>query len=620
MTEKKKPGVIRRIFRGLMAVISGLRLFVINMVFLLIIAMLFFALSGGQLPTIPEKGALIVNLEGRLVDQKRYADPVALLFGESDPQQGEVLLQDVIKAVDYAAADERITSLVLVLDNFVYGGISKTQELSSALQRFRASGKKIIAVNDTYSQDQYLLAAQSDEVYIHPMGGVMLTGYGLYRNYFKDALDKLEVTFNVFRVGEFKSALEPVMRNSMSEEARAANRQWLTSLWSEYTVAVAGRRGLQPADINAYINEIDKVLQQHGGDTAQAALATGLVDGIKTRDEMNNYLAEVAGAVNKEGQYEGTSFQRYLWLQKMDLPTAEGSEKVGVIVAAGNIMSGEQPAGTIGGDTLAELVHRAAGDDGIKALVVRVDSGGGSAFASEIIRREIELYRQTGKPLVVSMGSMAASGGYWISADADEIWATPTTLTGSIGIYGAFPTVERSLAKLGISTDGIGTTKLAGALRMDRPLDPMAQRSIQYSLEHGYGQFINIVASGRNIPRSEVEQIAQGRVWAGVDALRIGLVDHLGGLDQAIASAAALAELENYEAELIEPQLSPQEQLLKEIAGGAVSMGWLLPKVRMGLFEQFSVWLTPLTSSVEWLSTMNDPKGLYVHCPDCIAP
>lgn len=620
MTDEKKRGVLRRIFGGLMTFIAGVRLFVTNMVFLLIIGLLFFALSGGQLPKIPEKGALIVNLEGSLVDQKSYADPFTLLFGESDPQQGEIALQDVIEAVDYAADDERITSLVLVLDNFVYGGISKIQELSAALEKFRATGKKVIAINDSYSQDQYLLAAQSDEIYVHPMGGVMLTGYGLFRNYFKDALDKLEVTFHVFRVGEFKSALEPVMRNSMSDDARAANRQWLTSLWSEYTVAVGERRGLQPADINAYINQLDEVLQQHDGDTAKAALAAGLVDGIKTRDEINNYLVDIAGAVNDDGQYEGIYFQRYLWLQKMDLPASKSSDKVGVIVAAGNIISGEQPAGTIGGDTLAELVHRAAKDDGVKALVLRIDSGGGSAFASEIIRREVELYQQTGKPLVVSMGSMAASGGYWIAADADEIWATPTTLTGSIGIFGAFPTIDRSLAKIGINTDGIGTTRLAGAQRIDRPLDPLAKRSIQSTLEHGYKQFIGIVANGRNMSRDKVEEIAQGRVWSGVDALRIGLVDHLGGLDQAVVSAAALAGLEDFDTELIEPRLSPQEQLLKEIAGGVISLDWLLPKARIGLFEQLSVWLKPLTSSVEWLNTMNDPKGLYVHCSDCIAP
>ncbi|MCP3909308.1 MAG: signal peptide peptidase SppA [Oceanicoccus sp.] len=619
--EEKKAGFLRRNFRRLMKFLSALRMLVTNLLFLVVLGVLFQAFSGGEIPSVPDKGALVLNIQGGLVDQQNYVDPIAMILGESDPSQYETLLQDVIDAIDYGAEDKRITSLVLSLDDMFYGGLAKMQELTPALQRFRDSGKKIIAVGDNFMQDQYWLAAQADEVYINPNGAVLLDGYGLYRNYFQQALEKLKVDFHVFRVGEYKSAMEPFIRSNMSEEAKQANLVWLGNLWNEYTRGVAERRNISSKAINEYINQFDQRLADYQGNASSAAVAAGLVDGVKTRDEINRHLIEVAGAVDEDGLYQGIGFERYLWIRKIESSRPASDARVGVIVAAGNILDGEQPPGAIGGDTLASLIREARTDATVRALVLRIDSGGGSAFASDIIREELELLQAEGKPLVVSMGSMAASGGYWISAGADEIWALPTTLTGSIGIFGAFPTLDKSLAAIGVTTDGVGTTTLAGAMRIDRPLQPIAARSIQSLLEHGYAQFLTIVAEGRNMSKTEVQALAKGRVWSGSDAYRLGLVDQLGTLNQAIASAAALAELDDYTKELIEIPLTPQEQFIRELTGEVQLRGLLLASgVNSSFLQQAQQWLAPFKETLGFARSMNDPQGLYLHCSNCMVP
>jgi protease-4 len=620
--EEKKPGIIRRSYNRIMRLVSGLRLFTANLLFLVLLGLLFVVLSSGSLPSVPAKGALLLNIKGTLVDQQAYLDPVASLLGQTDPEQRQTLVQDVVDAINYASKDKRINTLVLSLDSMLHGGISKMQEIAPALQAFRNSGKKIIAFGNSYSQDQYWLAAQADEVYMHPMGGVMLEGYGLYRTYFKQALDKLHINFHVFRVGEFKSAMEPFMRNDMSAEAKQSSLVWLNVLWDEYTRTVTERRGLAAEAIDDYANSIDQLLEQQQGDSAAVAVTAGLIDGLKSRDELNNYLLQQVGAADEEGYFQQIGFEQYLWLKGLELAQTKSANKVGIIVASGDIVDGAQPAGTIGGDSLAALVRGARLDSRVQALVLRVDSGGGSAFASEIIRNELTLLQRAGKPLVVSMGSMAASGGYWISAQADEIWATPTTLTGSIGIFGAFPTVDQSLAKIGVTADGVGTTKMAGAIRIDRPLQPIAARSIQSMINHGYEQFLAIVASGRDMSVQEVGKIAEGRVWSGLDAKELGLVDQLGGLQQAVASAAALAKLTDYDTQLIEIPLSPQEQLLKELSGklGINGSVFSLLAGEGKVISQLQRWLAPFQNSLSFLTSMNDPQGIYLRCAPCVAP
>lgn len=618
--EEKKPGFIRRNYRRLMSFISALRLLVINLVFLIMIGVLIVVLTKSELPKVPEEGALILNISGSLVDQKTYIDPISSALGQSDPQQHETLLQDVIDAINYAKDDDRIKVLVLSLDNMVYGSIAKLQEIAPVLESFRESDKKIIAFGDNYSQDQYWLATQADEIYLHPMGGVLLQGYGLYRNYFKQGLDKLNIDFHIFRVGEYKSAMEPFIRNDMSAEAKRSNQIWLNTLWDEYTASVIDRRQLSANAIDDYANNIDQLLEQNQGDSAAVALESGLVDELKTHAEINEYLVELVGNADENGSFQSVGFEQYLWLQGLELPQPEVAKNVGVIVASGNIIDGDQPAGAIGGDTLASLIREARRDASVHSVVLRVDSGGGSAFASEVIRSELELLTQAGKPLVVSMGSMAASGGYWISSSADEIWAMPTTLTGSIGIFGAFPTADRALGNLGITTDGVGTTQLSGAARIDRPLQPIAARAIQSMINHGYSQFLDIVAEGRAMSVEQVAEIAEGRVWSGIEAKNIGLVDRLGTLDQAIASAADFANLSDYDTKLIEIPLSPQEQLLQELSG-TIGSQWLASSVSsLTTINQLQQWLAPFKDALSFLDTMNDPQGIYLHCTACVAP
>lgn len=615
---EKEPGVIRRVFRFVGKVIAGLRLFLVNAIFvvmlIVIVIVIAVTLSGKKMPTIPEQGAMVVDLKGTVVEQLSYMDPFVQLMDDNNPAEQETLLQDVIDAILLAKDDERINSLIIKTDYLRRGGLSKLQEIAEAIEQFRASGKKVVAVADYYNQDQYFLAAQADEIYIHPMGGVAIQGYGVFRSYYKEALDSLSINFHVFRVGEFKSALEPFMRNDMSNDAKEANLTWLNQLWQQYSGNVAARRGLAAVDIDRYANEIDIWLAEHEGDSAQAALAAGLVDGLKARDEMDELLIEVAGGKDDEGNFKGIEFERYVWLKKNELKKMPQKNQIGVLVAAGNIMGGEQPPGVIGSETMIKLIRQAREDDTVKAVVLRIDSGGGSAFASELIRRELELLKQTGKPLVVSMGSVAASGGFWIAALADFIWATPTTLTGSIGIFGAFPTLDKSLTRLGIHNDGVGTTEVADAFRIDRAMNPVAARAIQRNIEHGYQQFLRIVADGREMTEEQVLEVAGGRVWSGSDAERLGLVDGLGGLKKAIDSAAKLASLNAYGEKLIELPLSPKEKLFRQLGRVVAPINQLL------IPTQLQQLLAPFKEASLFLKSMNDPKGVYLHCSNCITP
>lgn len=609
---KKKPGMIRRFFGGLMRGLTWLRHFVLNLIFVIIVIALFLAFRH-EVPTMSPQATLLINPAGIVVDQRTYTDPLKIFMSANNPQQQEVLLQDIIDAIHYGADDARITSMVLHLDQLIAIDLSKMQEIAPALEAFRASGKKIYAMGDHYSQSQYWLAAQADEIYLNPMGSVNLQGYGVYHLYYKDALDKLGVNVHAFTVGDFKSAPEPLTRNNMSKAAHQANATWLHELWLQYTYTAGARRNLPATTFDDTINHLDLLLAQQTGDAARVALDQGFVDGLHTRTIAEQYLTQVIGPHDDDGHYQAIDFQRYVRIKRLEklkhLPT---DQQVAIIVAKGIILDGERTAGNIGSDNLLPLIRQARQEDNIHALVLRIDSPGGSAFASELIRNELLQFQQTGKPLVVSMGSVAASGGYWIAASANQIWATPATLTGSIGIFGLFPTFEETLAKIGVHSDGLGTTALASFMRPDRPLSPLGARIIEETLNHGYQQFIDIVATGRNMEITAVEAVASGRVWSGADAKRLGLVDELGSLDDAVASAAKLAGLEHYRRRLIEPPLSPREALLRQLT------------------SHVNTWLTntPIRSlianrthdTLQLLSTFDDPNGLYVRCMACTAP
>ena len=536
MSENKKRGF----FSKLGGAIDATRRWTLNIIFLVIVGGIAMAIfSSVQEVSVPDRAVLVLAPEGVVVDQLSAVDAFSQLRAQGLPQ--ETLLADLIETVNLASEDPRIEVLLLKLDDLDHIGMSKTLELSEAIQGFRENGKTIVATANHYNQDQYLLASFADQIFVHNMGGVGIEGFAVIRNYFREAIDKLNIRFHVFKVGNFKSAVEPLLRNDMSSAAKEANRAWLDQLWNLYRDTVVERRGISVSKFDEYVNHIDRVMAEVGGDAAQAALDYGLVDGIISRPMLRDMLIERVGE-NDEGSFQQSYFRDYLALNRSLL--IEVKDSVGIIVASGNIVDGERPEGSIGGDSLARLIRKARLDKNIKALVLRIDSGGGSAFASEVIRAELQKLQEAGKPLVVSMGSMAASGGYWIAAGADEVWATPATLTGSIGIFGAFPTVDNMLQDLGVSTDGVGTTAVAGKLRPDLPLDPILASAIQSGVEYGYRRFINIVADGRNKLVEQVEPIAEGRVWSGIDAQQLGLVDKLGGLQQAINSAASLAGLD----------------------------------------------------------------------------
>ena len=613
----EKPGLIRRFFRLIAGLLSAIRVLV-NLVFVLILVAVIMSFVQKDPQPLPEQAALKIAPGGFLVEQKTYVDPLTQILEQSRPADAETLTHDLIEAIDRAADDERITSLVMELGFLIGGGISKLEDIGDALARFKTSGKTIVAVGDNYTQEQYYLASYADEIHLNPMGTVLLTGYGSYPSYLKEMLDKLRIHLNVFRVGTYKDAIEPFTRSNMSEASREHTTEWLNALWSVYTSRVEALRDLPADAINDYANNLGSKLAAHNGDTAALALSAGLVDKLSTRPQMMARLQQLAG-IGEEGDYNAIDMGRYLNYERRleSLQTEPMGNKIGLIVAKGAIFDGEQPAGTVGSDTLSELFIQAREDDQIKAVVLRVDSPGGSAFASEVIRQEILLTKQQGKPVVVSMGSVAASGGYWIAMGADEVLASPTTITGSIGVFGIIPTFEDSLDALGIQNDGVGTTALSDFYQLNRPMSPQAKQVVQAGVDHVYDRFLTIVAEARESTTDQVHQVAQGRVWTGAKALELGLVDELGGLKQAVESAAELAELDVYDVEEVRRPLDFREQLLQEIANGQVSaLVSFVPKNWLpgSLVSDFY----GISKKIEVMAQFNDPRGMYLNCFECL--
>ncbi|MCF8056684.1 MAG: signal peptide peptidase SppA [Desulfocapsa sp.] len=612
---KKLFHSILSIFRWIGKFLTGLRIFTLNMVFLFLLFFIFSSISSitpKKEEKISKSGALVLSLSGDIVEEKQYSDPLSTLLSDKlgfDALPSETLFQDILDVIAKAAIDPNVTCILLDLSSLGSVGLNQLQSIGQALSEFKASGKKVIAAEDYYQQKAYYLASFADEVYLNPMGGVDLHGIGTYRLYFKDAIDKLKINYTVFRVGTFKSALEPIMRNSMSAEARLQNMTWLTALWDTITTDISRERKLDKDSIRIYTENISSELATAGGDTAILALETGLVDGLKTREELRNYLIRLAGK-NTKGNFKQIAMNDYLnSTSRSFVDPPDKNRSIGIIVAQGVILNGKQPVGVIGGDSMTALIRKAREDQDIKALVLRIVSGGGSVFASEIIRQEILEYKKTGKPLVVSMGSMAASGGYWIAADADEIWASPVTLTGSIGIFAAIPTFENSLSEMGIYNDGVGTTSLAAALDLTRPLSPLLKESIEINLHHGYEQFLDIVATGRAMERKKLTEVAEGRVFDGKTALELGLVDKLGNMDSAIQSAAALAGLDDYSASFIRKPVTVKDEILQIFSGKVLT--WL---ASVSISPSLQATLSRLLTPIREILLFDDPKGLYAHC------
>ena len=609
-----QPSLLRRFFSGIWRVITRIRLALSNILFLAMIAFIYFIYVGGAPEPLPDKAALLLNMSGTVVDQKSEVNPLQALLGPPSRDNHEVLLRDVIEAIDYAAQDPAINALVMELDSLGRLGISKTQEIVDALGAFRKSGKPIVAVGTYYTQGQYLLASHADTVIAHPLGGVALEGYSSYHNYFREALKKISVNVHVFRAGDHKSAVEPFMRDDMSPAEKELTSRWLNNLWGQYTATVETQRELKPGMVDHYVNNFAQLLQDQGGDAAQTALQWGLVDKLLTRSQGNDFLVELVGASDDDGLYEAVVFEHYVARKRPLSLGSSDSDRVAVITAEGTILPGEQPPGSIGGDSLARLIRGAVEAEGVKAIVLRINSGGGSMFASEIIREQVVYARNMGLPVVASMGAVAASGGYYIAADADEIWATPSTITGSIGVFAAFPTFEELLQRVGIYTDGVGTTDLAGSMRADRPLNPQLEAALTSGVAFAYKSFVQIVAEGRDMSVAEVDPLAEGRVWSAPDALKAGLVDSLGSLDDAIAAAAARAGLESYEVQYVEMPMSARDMLMKQLAN---SVGSLHVLTQSAASSALSDLLGPMQEAAKELGSMQDPGYLYMRCVSC---
>jgi protease IV len=606
--------LVSGIWRGLDRLRRLLHLILLLGLFMVIVVS---ALSGRVF--IPRTAALVIAPRGVLVDQLS-GDSLqrALARAQGAPLQ-ETLVRDITDALRAARDDERIKGVVLDLDGMTGAGLSKLQEIAAELERFKESGKPVIAVGDGFTRDQYYLAAQADDVYMHPMGLVLVDGYSRFLPYFKSLLDKFYVDYNVWTVGEYKSFVEPITRDDMSPQDEEASKVFLDALWSAYTADVTAARGLAAPALQRYADDFVGLLAEAGGNTARLAVDYGLVDELLTRDAMRERIREAIGEEQRPGRqadvYSEVALETYVaWLRTEAAPDIQPN-KIAVIVASGTILDGAQLPGTIGGDSTSELIRRARADTAVKALVLRVDSGGGSAFASDLILRELLRFQQTNRPVVVSMGSVAASGGYWIAMGADEIWASPTTLTGSIGVGITIPTFPRALDRIGIHVDGVGTTALSGGLDVTRPISDSMRGYLDLSVRHIYADFVGKVAEHRERTVQEIEAAAQGRVWTGADALSRGLVDKLGGLPGAIESAAQLAGLESgsYTLDYVEQELGFTERLVLSMTAKVVTttdrlVG--LPRWPASVTEALESALEPIA----FIDRLNDPRGIYAYC------
>lgn len=609
--------LLRRFFGGIWSVFSFIYRTVIILLVVIVLIAVFGAIGDNRPAQVDEGIALAIIPSGSIVDQD-YSNPFEEFLQEAsgDPPT-RTLLRDLIEALDAAADDSRIKMAALKLDGMWGIGAAQAAELGAALQRFKAAGKPVYTYDMLLPQSHYQVAAHSDELAVDPMGGIWIEGYSIYNNYFAKGLEKLGITMEIFRVGEFKSAIEPFQRQDMSDAARLANANWLGDLWKQYGARVEQARGLDAGAINAYVAGLPEGMDRRMGDAAGYAQEHNLVTQIEPLQAFRERAGQIVGMdEDGHGSFRQIHHDDYLSAIRRERQLAAKGKKqqIGLVVVQGEIVDGYGDESVADAFLVADLLSQAAAQDSVKAVVLRVNSPGGSVTGSERIRRAVLQVREQGKPVVVSMGNMAASGGYWVSMDANRIFAHPSTITGSIGIFGLIPTFQGSLDKLGINTDGLGTTELAGGFRADRGLSDAARGIIQREIEFGYRKFIDGVAQGRAMAVSEVEALAQGRVWSGEDALQLGLVDEIGGLEQAIAHAASISGLSEgqYKIEEFAPQPSFAERLLGPLFGEAGALG------RSFGMAQLARELPPLAAAVnsaeQNLRWLRDPRGVYAHC------
>ncbi|MFN3790323.1 signal peptide peptidase SppA [Massilia sp.] len=610
----KPLSALRRAFGMLWHAVDVSRRTFMNLLFLLLVILVVSIMTSGGVKPIGEKTALVLELKGDLVEQYQSSFQDTVLDSVGGDSKRSVRLRDLLRVLDAAAKDKNIGSVVLLLDQLDGGGLAQLREIGAAIDRVKASGKKVVAWGGTYDQKRYLIASHADEVYVHPMGMVLIEGFGKSRNYYRDALDKLGVTVNLIKVGTYKSFAEPYIANGPSEAAQEADRFLYNALWQDYTAQVEKNRKLPAGSVAKWIETLPQQMEAAGGSAAKVALGAKLVDGLKTRDEIRAMLAKRGAWDESIKSFRQVGYQDYLARHEQ----RPFGDAVGVIVASGNITEGTSGPGVVGGVTTANLIRQAREDEQVKAVVLRVDSPGGSAYGSELIRRELELTRAAGKPVVVSMGSVAASGGYWISMAADEVIADPATITGSIGVFTILPTAEKVSDKLGIHTAGVTTTWLADAYNPLRPLDPRFGSLVQSSINHVYSEFTTKAAQARKTTPAKIDEVGQGRVWTGAQAKERGLVDSLGGYRDALASAAKRAKLgENYRVDYIERPVSRIERFLNMM--GASTAQAVNIQVRLGLLEEAlpSGPMAQVAQDMAWLKDVADgrkPFAAVTHC------
>lgn len=609
--------------RGIGALWRGLdatRRFVLNLIFLVILIAFFWALFGGGLKPLAPKTALVLDLKGELVEERAGSVRDSVVAGLSGNGRRLVRLPDVLKALDGAAKDSNVSDVLVLLDELDGGGLASVREIGAGIERVKAAGKRVVVWGGNFDQKRYLIAAHASEVYLHPMGMVLIEGFGRHRNYYRDALDKVGVTVNLMKVGTYKSFAEPFIGNGPSQAAQEADSFLYNGLWTAYTAEVEKARKLPAGAIAKGIDELPQRLQAANGNAAKVALDWKLIDGVKTRDEVRDLFVKRGAYDDRIKSFRQVSFGDYV-ARHPDKPFGDA---VAVVVAAGDITEGTGGPGMVGGISTANLIRSVREDKSVKAVVLRVNSPGGSAYGSELIRRELELTRAAGKPVVVSMGDVAASGGYWISMAADEVIADPSTVTGSIGVFAILPTADKVVDKLGIHTAGVTTTWLADAYNPLRPLDPRFGQLIQSAINHVYDEFTTKAAIARKTTPAKIDEVGQGRVWTGTQAKERGLVDRLGSYGDALRSAAKRANLgDDFRVTYAEQPTTLAERVLErmglsdaQVLNVQVKLG-LLP-VDLGAAALGGNATAGIARDLGWLAAVADRKQPFAAVTHCL--